>query len=352
MASLLTAIGAGLVVGQGRRIEADQEATRKADEIRAQKLQEFDFAKQLQDAKIAADMKMKEMELGARYKEEDPAKFQNTLDTLFPKTVPGNEKKQADLWALSEHVGNKQALTIGFRDSMTQEKNAAAAELNVKDATGSSLAPDKKWDEKGKSSLVPAKTDPETGNQQTYSASSAEHQEAVFLANKYQNIVARNLRMSDAEGQPTENSRLTNQQLNIIAGKLATADIAIKTGNELAASAALAEVDSFGDSLKISPQEWDTILKDSPSYKIFKEYNAKQQAPTSGSSAGGAVPQEGGEVQGTVMPNEVPKGASGIDLTSPEALQIKADFASGKFGNPRSAEAAATAKARLQSLRK
>jgi len=69
MASLLTAIGAGLVVGQGRRIEADQEATRKADDIRAQKLQEFDFQTQLQDSRIKAEMKMKDKELAAKYKD-------------------------------------------------------------------------------------------------------------------------------------------------------------------------------------------------------------------------------------------------------------------------------------------
>lgn len=303
MASLLTAIGAGLVIGQGRRIEAAEEAQRKADDIRAQKLMEFDFAKQLQDSKIQAEMKMKEMELGAKYKEES-----RDLEPIMDGLGITDEASRRSFRTSAGIIGVEKT-TAGWAGKVEtqrqgEEKRAEEAFKNIKDSTGQALEPAKAWNEGGTSKLVPPKVDEDTGAAQSYSTKSVEHQDAVILANTYKNTIARNLRMLDSSGNPTENARYSNDALNLLASKLAEADMAIKLGNNAAAKQAIATLDQFGDSIKITNEEWNKILEDSPSGKLLREYNKQQNSPQ-GSSAGGAAPQEGGEVQGTVMPNEV-----------------------------------------------
>lgn len=304
MASLLTTIGAGLVVGQGRRIEAAEEAQEKADAVRAQKLQEFDFAKQLQESKLQGDIKLKQMEIGAKYKEES-----RDLEPIMDGLGITDEASRRSFRTSAGIIGVEKT-TAGWAGKVEtqrqgEEKRAEEAFKNIKDSTGQTLEPAKAWNEGGTSKLVPPKVDPDTGAVQPYSTKSTEHQDAVILANTYKNTIARNLRMLDNAGNPTENARYSNDALNLLASKLTEADMAIKLGNNAAAKQAIATLDQFGDSIKITNEEWNKILEDSPSGKLLREYNKQQNTSQGSSAGGGGVPQEGGEVQGTVMPNEV-----------------------------------------------
>lgn len=301
MASLLTAIGAGLVVGQGRRIEADQEATRRADEIRAQKLQEFDFQTQLQDARIKAEMKMKEMELS----KETTFNMDSWINAA--KTAGVSDEGIKTGGAIISQ-GGKPDQTLRFLTSQDyrEEQKAAEKEEKIASSTKDALGEDIKAVEVKDTELSPYTFTPQlnkkVGTVLTPLASSyqalaikefkTETGNNKYSANVIQQMVQDATKIDDALNARTYDITDEKQQRQLEAAQLRAKELIRKYES--------------GEVPGIDAQDFARLLIAKNPETARK---VAQVAKEVGSSSGGEPPAPvnqsgGGEVQGTVMPNK------------------------------------------------
>lgn len=306
MASLLTAIGAGLVVGQGRRIEAAEEAQEKADAIRAQKLMEFDFAKQLQDSKIQAEMKMKEMEL-SKEKTFDMDSWINAAKSA------GVSDEGIKTGGAIISQGGKPDQTLKFLTSQDYREEQKAAEKQEKFATSTKDA----FGEDIKSpEIKPTELSPYTvgiqlnKNVGTVLNPIANNYRKVVLDefktdtgyNKYANPVIEQLTADATKIDNTLNARTYDLTKEDDKKRLEADTNKIKD--------LILKYDS-GQVSGVDPQDLLTILekRDPATASKFKQIARSIPNPSQSSNGGGApapINQSGGgEVQGNVMPNEV-----------------------------------------------
>lgn len=318
MASLLTAIGAGLVVGQGRRIEAAEEAQSKADAIRAQKLMEFDFAKQLQESKLQGDIKLKQMEMSGKQKEIDPAQLaaqaaamgwdEETTKSYIAAAMATGDQKQAFFNVFSKSTSAKKAEETGALKAQQETETADNIKLPeiIKEA-----------DETVFKGVVSP-----TLSSKVSLPNSPEGIEKKQKYTKAMTTLLSGTKKTGPNNEPTSQSALTAADSKAIVQTLLYAEEGLTKGNwnrdkkqfepltPEQTQELIKKVDDIASSYPISPETYKQTLKDLGILETIQKVHESSKAAVGGSSAGGGAPAPlnqsgGGEVQGTVMPNEV-----------------------------------------------